>query len=204
MRPSSAFLAKLSVTPPPSAPCATSTSSTSQTKLTRQPRSEKPAALSWGPWWTATAPLESFVSDRPSFADGPYVDETMLSTAESYSASRNLVPEPVEEVLFDPGQTGTLLTVLVVAVALTVARWRTRGPDVRWVVARCCEHGMTARPEDTTFYLGRAYWLPDGPAPMWRWRKRLFAFMSWNASSATDFFGVPPDRVLELGARIEF
>ena len=77
-------------------------------------------------------------------------------------------------------------------------------PDVRWVVTRCCEHGMTARPEDTTFYLGRVYWLPDGPAPMWRWRKRLFAFMSWNASSATDFFGVPPDRVLELGARIEF
>jgi KUP system potassium uptake protein len=77
-------------------------------------------------------------------------------------------------------------------------------PDVRWVVTRCCEHGMTAQPENTTFYLGRAYWLPDGPAPMWRWRKRLFAFMSWNASSATDFFGVPPDRVLELGARIEF
>jgi KUP system potassium uptake protein len=77
-------------------------------------------------------------------------------------------------------------------------------PDVGWVVSRCCEHGMAARPEDTTFYLGRAYWLPGGPAPMWRWRKRLFAFMSWNASSATDFFGVPPDRVLELGARIEF
>src|SRR4029450_11394917 len=77
-------------------------------------------------------------------------------------------------------------------------------PDVRWVVTRCCEHGMTARPEDTTFYLGRAYWLPDGPAPMWGWRKRLFAFMSWTAGSASDFFGVPPDRVIELGARIEF
>jgi KUP system potassium uptake protein len=77
-------------------------------------------------------------------------------------------------------------------------------PDVRWVVTRCCEHGMLARPGDTTFYLGRAYWLPDGPAPMWRWRKRLFNFMSWNASSASDFFGVPPDRVVELGARIEF
>jgi KUP system potassium uptake protein len=77
-------------------------------------------------------------------------------------------------------------------------------PDVRWVVTRCCEHGMLARSEDTTFYLGRAYWLPDGPAPMWRWRKRLFAFMSWNAGSASDFFGVPPDRVIELGARIEF
>jgi len=89
--------------------------------------------------------------------------------------------------------------------------WRVRAhygfmehPDVRWVVGRCCDHGMTARLEDTTFYLGRAYWIPEGPAPMTRWRKRLFAFMSWNASSATDFFGIPSDRVLELGARIEF
>jgi KUP system potassium uptake protein len=39
---------------------------------------------------------------------------------------------------------------------------------------------------------------------MVRWRKRLFAFMSWNASSATDFFGIPAERVLELGARIDF
>jgi KUP system potassium uptake protein len=39
---------------------------------------------------------------------------------------------------------------------------------------------------------------------MMRWRKRLFAFMSWNASSATDFFRIPPDRVVELGGRIEF
>jgi KUP system potassium uptake protein len=89
--------------------------------------------------------------------------------------------------------------------------WRVRAhygfmehPDVRWVVGRCCDHGMSARLEDTTFYLGRAYWIPEGPAPMARWRKRVFAFMSWNASSATDFFGIPSDRVLELGARIEF
>jgi KUP system potassium uptake protein len=89
--------------------------------------------------------------------------------------------------------------------------WRVRAhygfmerPDVQWVVARCCERGMTAAPEDTTYYLGRARWLPVGPAPMAHWRKRLFAFMAWNASSATDFFGIPPERVLELGARIEF
>ncbi len=50
----------------------------------------------------------------------------------------------------------------------------------------------------------RARILPTGPAPMMRWRKRLFGFMSRNASSATDFFNIPPDRVLELGARIEF
>jgi KUP system potassium uptake protein len=53
---------------------------------------------------------------------------------------------------------------------------------------------MTARLADTTVYLGRAYWIPEGPAPMTRWRKRLFAFMSCNASSATDSFGMPSDR----------
>jgi len=43
-----------------------------------------------------------------------------------------------------------------------------------------------------------------GAAPMGRWRKRLFAFMAWNASSATDFFRIPSERLLDLGARIEF
>ena len=77
-------------------------------------------------------------------------------------------------------------------------------PDVQHVVALCCEHGMAATPGQVTYYLGRARLLPGGPAPMMRWRKQLFAFMSWNASSATDFFGIPPDRVVELGARLEF
>jgi acetylornithine deacetylase/succinyl-diaminopimelate desuccinylase-like protein len=43
-----------------------------------------------------------------------------------------------------------------------------------------------------------------GPMPMMKWRKGLFAFLRRNASSATDFFRIPPNRVVELGARIEF
>jgi len=77
-------------------------------------------------------------------------------------------------------------------------------PDVPRVVAACCEHGMQAEPGQTSYVLGRARLLPTGPAPMMRWRKRVFAFMAWNASSATDFFGLPHDRVIELGARLEF
>lgn len=86
------------------------------------------------PWETATGPLEDLVSDRPSFADPAYVDETMLSTAEAYSGSRNVVPEAVEEVLFHPGQTGTLLLLLALTGVLTVDRWRRRGFDPRWTV----------------------------------------------------------------------
>jgi KUP system potassium uptake protein len=75
-------------------------------------------------------------------------------------------------------------------------------PDVQHVVAKCGEDGIN--PDETTYYLGRANLLPIGSAPMVRWRKRLFALLSRNASSATDFFGIPPDRVVELGARIRF
>jgi KUP system potassium uptake protein len=35
------------------------------------------------------------------------------------------------------------------------------------------------------------------------WRERLFGFMSRNARSATLFFNLPPNRVVELGAQIE-
>ena len=77
-------------------------------------------------------------------------------------------------------------------------------PDVQHVVAVCCGRGLNADPEQTTYYIGRAHLLAVGPARMVRWRKRLYAFMAWNASSAIDFFRIPPDRVVELGGLIEF
>jgi KUP system potassium uptake protein len=39
---------------------------------------------------------------------------------------------------------------------------------------------------------------------MARWRKKLFGIMSRNAQGATEFFQIPPNRVVELGAQIEF
>jgi KUP system potassium uptake protein len=77
-------------------------------------------------------------------------------------------------------------------------------PDIQEVVEVCCDLGLAGREEETSYYLGRARLLPTGPSPMMRWRKRLFAVMAHNASSATDFYGLPPQRVVELGARLEF
>ena len=76
--------------------------------------------------------------------------------------------------------------------------------DVQEIVAICRDLGIMAEPEETTYYLGSAQLLSTGPAPMMRWRKRLFSFMARNASAATDFFNIPPNRVVELGTRIEF
>jgi KUP system potassium uptake protein len=38
---------------------------------------------------------------------------------------------------------------------------------------------------------------------MFMWRERLFSFMSRNAQSATAFFRLPPNRVVELGMQVE-
>jgi KUP system potassium uptake protein len=35
------------------------------------------------------------------------------------------------------------------------------------------------------------------------WRERLFSFMHHNARPAPDFFGIPPNQVLEVGAQVE-
>jgi KUP system potassium uptake protein len=77
-------------------------------------------------------------------------------------------------------------------------------PDVQEIIARGRGLGLQAPADDTTYYLGRMRLIPTGPAPMMRWRKRLFGFMARQASSLPDFFRIPPDRVVELGARIEF
>ena len=75
--------------------------------------------------------------------------------------------------------------------------------DVHDILVHCRAAGIRALDDDTTYYLWRLRLLPTGPAPMMRWPKRLFGLMS-RASSAADFFRIPPDRVVELGARVEF
>jgi KUP system potassium uptake protein len=56
---------------------------------------------------------------------------------------------------------------------------------------------------DVTYYFGHETALTTGPSTMAPWRKRLFVLMSRNAQSATAFFKIPPNRVVELGAQIE-
>jgi KUP system potassium uptake protein len=77
-------------------------------------------------------------------------------------------------------------------------------PDVPAVVEHCCGLRMASAPEETSYYVGRTRLLPTGPAPMTKWRKLLFGFLARNARSATEYFRIPPDRVVELGAQIEF
>jgi KUP system potassium uptake protein len=77
-------------------------------------------------------------------------------------------------------------------------------PNVEEIRARCVEAGVRTRRMETTYYLGREQLIAVGSSGMAGWRKRLFSVMSRNARSATEYFGIPPNRVVELGAQIEF
>jgi KUP system potassium uptake protein len=59
-------------------------------------------------------------------------------------------------------------------------------------------------PMETTYFLGRETLLPTGPSKMASWRKRLFIVMARNAQTASSFFRLPPNRVVEMGAQIQF
>ncbi len=63
------------------------------------------------------------------------------------------------------------------------------------------EFGFTM--SDAVFFLGRESVIPSEVPGMARWREHLFAFMHRNASSAAGFFGLPSDRVVEIGLRVE-
>jgi KUP system potassium uptake protein len=63
-------------------------------------------------------------------------------------------------------------------------------------------HGLPFVDGRTSYFLGRETLLTSGESKMFRWRKALFSFISRNSRSATQYFGIPPDRVVELGMQI--
>ena len=64
-------------------------------------------------------------------------------------------------------------------------------------------NGFTYDPNDTTFFLGRETIIATKHTGMALWREKLFALMSRNATSATAYFCLPPNRVVEMGSQIE-
>ncbi len=72
-------------------------------------------------------------------------------------------------------------------------------PDVPKLLKQA---GILQSMEHVTFFLGRENLIVTEKPGMARWRAGLFAVMARNAQSATKFFNIPPDRVMELGAQI--
>ncbi|TIC81210.1 low affinity potassium transporter Kup [Crenobacter intestini] len=76
-------------------------------------------------------------------------------------------------------------------------------PDVNEILALAEPYGLAFEVMDTSFFLSRETLISTERPGMARWREKLFVWMSKNALKATDFFQIPTNRVVELGAQVE-
>ena len=63
--------------------------------------------------------------------------------------------------------------------------------------------GVATPMEDATYYIGRETFLAGKGGRMQPMAESLFALLSRNAKSAIDHFGLPAERVVELGVRVD-
>jgi len=76
-------------------------------------------------------------------------------------------------------------------------------PDVPKALAHAGEHGIVFDPMDTTYFVSRETVVASAQLGMPVWRDKLFALMHRNAAPANQFFRIPGNRLVELGAQVE-
>ena len=76
-------------------------------------------------------------------------------------------------------------------------------PDIPAALDRCEAKGLNFDMMDTTFFISRETVVATDRPGMPLWRDKLFAFLARNASSATAFFRIPGNRLIELGTQVE-
>ena len=75
-------------------------------------------------------------------------------------------------------------------------------PDIPQALSLCAAQGLAIDMMETSFFLGRATLIPTVESGMALWREKLFVLMYRNASSATSFYKIPTNRVVELGTQV--
>jgi KUP system potassium uptake protein len=75
-------------------------------------------------------------------------------------------------------------------------------PNVPRALAACRKQGLKFDIMSTSFFLGRRTVVRARSSPMPRWQDKLFILLSKNAAAPTDFYRLPPGRVVEMGTQV--
>jgi KUP system potassium uptake protein len=78
-----------------------------------------------------------------------------------------------------------------------------QSPSVPRALERCSSQDLHFNMMDTSFFVGRVTIVPEKKSRFGAFRCKLFEAMHRNALSATEFFRIPPNRVIELGSQVE-
>ncbi|AWJ89743.1 potassium transporter Kup [Azospirillum baldaniorum] len=76
-------------------------------------------------------------------------------------------------------------------------------PHIPRALERCRRFGLHLDMMETSFFLGRETLIPSRSTGLPGWREPAFILLSKTALSATEFFCIPPGRVVELGTQVE-
>jgi KUP system potassium uptake protein len=75
-------------------------------------------------------------------------------------------------------------------------------PNIPGALLLCEGAGLELNMMDTSFFLGRETLIPRLDSEMAFWREKLFIALFRNAGSATAYFQIPSNRVVELGTQV--
>jgi KUP system potassium uptake protein len=77
-------------------------------------------------------------------------------------------------------------------------------PDINKVLSLLSEQkNIEFNLMDTSFFVARDTIVPSANPGMALWREKLFGWMMQNAAKPSDFFKIPTNRLVELGAKVE-
>ncbi len=85
---------------------------------------------------------------------------------------------------------------------LTVSYGFMESPNIPKALTLCRQQGLKFDIMATSFFLGRRSVVPSASSGMPLWQDKLFIFLMRNAANPTDFFRIPPGRVVELGTQV--
>jgi KUP system potassium uptake protein len=75
-------------------------------------------------------------------------------------------------------------------------------PNLPKALQQCKRQGLKFDIMSTSFFLGRRSLVAGAQSGMPGWQDKLFIFLMKNAANPTEFFKIPPGRVVELGAQL--
>ena len=78
-----------------------------------------------------------------------------------------------------------------------------QAPNVASELGRANIPGLELDPSQISFFVGHANIKSSWRPGMARWRERLYSGLVRIATRPTEFFRIPPDRVIEIGAEVE-
>jgi len=75
-------------------------------------------------------------------------------------------------------------------------------PNIPKALGLCRKLGLKFDIMATSFFLGRRSIVPSAQSGMPLWQDKIFIFLMKNAANPTDFYKIPPGRVVELGTQV--